>query len=91
MTAITFDTHQFVSTLRNAKFTDEQAEAISRAFKDAQEQADVAKKADINRLHSDMKVEMKEMELRLITRIGVMIAVGITAAITIIPVIIKLA
>nr|VFJ63349.1 MAG: hypothetical protein BECKFM1743A_GA0114220_103305 [Candidatus Kentron sp. FM]VFJ68616.1 MAG: hypothetical protein BECKFM1743C_GA0114222_104922 [Candidatus Kentron sp. FM]VFK14698.1 MAG: hypothetical protein BECKFM1743B_GA0114221_103355 [Candidatus Kentron sp. FM] len=47
MTAITFDTLQFVKTLKDADFNDKQAEAISSAFQDAQRESDLATKADI--------------------------------------------
>ncbi|MCK9636340.1 MAG: CCDC90 family protein [Methylobacter tundripaludum] len=36
MTAITFDTHKFVRTLKDAGVPESQAEAFSEAFKEAQ-------------------------------------------------------
>ena len=39
MTTITFDTHQFISTLIEAGFEAKQAEAVSAAFKAAQSDA----------------------------------------------------
>nr|VFJ71288.1 MAG: hypothetical protein BECKFW1821C_GA0114237_102633 [Candidatus Kentron sp. FW] len=46
MTTATFDTLQFVKTLKDADFSDKQAEAISSAFQDAQRESDLATKAD---------------------------------------------
>ena len=73
MTAITFDTHQFIRTLEDSGIPNAHAEAISRAFKNAQHEAEVATKTDIERLHS----EMREMELRLTLRIGATMAAAI--------------
>ena len=39
MALTTFDTHLFVTRLRNAGFADAQAEAISEAFKQAQSES----------------------------------------------------
>jgi hypothetical protein len=57
MTAITFDTHKFVTRLREAGLEEKQAEAISEAFKEAQTQAletGIATHDDINDLRRDM-------------------------------------
>nr|VFK22694.1 MAG: hypothetical protein BECKLPF1236A_GA0070988_103525 [Candidatus Kentron sp. LPFa]VFK35080.1 MAG: hypothetical protein BECKLPF1236C_GA0070990_103304 [Candidatus Kentron sp. LPFa] len=53
MTAITFDTHQFIKTLKDAEFSEQQAKAISNAFKNAQQAA------------VTIKVDLREMELRI--------------------------
>jgi len=58
MTTITFDTHQFISTLIEAGFETKQAEAVSAAFKAAQSDADIASVRDL-----------REMELRLESKI----------------------
>jgi hypothetical protein len=58
MTTITFDTHQFISTLIEAGFEAKQAEAVSAAFKAAQSDADIASVRDL-----------REMELRLESKI----------------------
>nr|VFK61529.1 MAG: Protein of unknown function (DUF1640) [Candidatus Kentron sp. TUN] len=85
MSAITFDTHRFIRTLQKANFSNEQAEAISNAFRDAQHEADVvATKSDVDTLHLKIKTEMQEMELRLLTRIGGIVAFGLTITIAII-------
>nr|VFK38865.1 MAG: hypothetical protein BECKSD772F_GA0070984_102912 [Candidatus Kentron sp. SD]VFK42125.1 MAG: hypothetical protein BECKSD772E_GA0070983_101432 [Candidatus Kentron sp. SD]VFK78955.1 MAG: hypothetical protein BECKSD772D_GA0070982_103025 [Candidatus Kentron sp. SD] len=50
MAAITFDTLKFVKTLKDARFDDEQAEAISHAFRNAQQESELATKSDIRLL-----------------------------------------
>nr|VFJ66254.1 MAG: hypothetical protein BECKFW1821C_GA0114237_100911 [Candidatus Kentron sp. FW] len=52
MTTTTFDTLQFVKILKGAKFSDEQAEAISQAVRNAQRESDLATKADVRILES---------------------------------------
>ncbi len=58
MATITFDTHQFISTLIEAGFESKQAEAVSAAFKAAQSDTDFSTKRDL-----------REMELRLESKI----------------------
>ncbi|MBF0625643.1 MAG: DUF1640 domain-containing protein [Magnetococcales bacterium] len=71
MATITFDTHLFIKTLRNAGFTDQQAEAVSHAFKQAQTEAELATRTDL-----------REMEYRLTLKLGSMMvaAVAVVAA-----------
>ena len=78
MTTITFDTHKFVSTLKDAGVPESQAEAISEAFKEAQGEAELATKRDID----DLRRDMSDMEQRLIIKLGALIAlsIGIVAA-----------
>ncbi|VFM95191.1 MAG: hypothetical protein BECKG1743D_GA0114223_100587 [Candidatus Kentron sp. G] len=52
MVAVTFDTLRFVKTLEDASFDKKQAEAISRAFQDAQRESEFATKADIRILET---------------------------------------
>lgn len=77
MTTITFDTHKFVRTLKEAGIPEAQAEAISEAFKEAQGEADLATKRDID----DIRRDMREMEQRLIIKLGALVAfaIGIVA------------
>ena len=78
MTTITFDTHKFVRTLKDAGVPESQAEAISEAFKEAQGEAELATKRDID----DLRRDMRDLEQRLIIKLGALIAlsVGIVAA-----------
>nr|VFK10840.1 MAG: Protein of unknown function (DUF1640) [Candidatus Kentron sp. LPFa]VFK61878.1 MAG: Protein of unknown function (DUF1640) [Candidatus Kentron sp. UNK]VFK70037.1 MAG: Protein of unknown function (DUF1640) [Candidatus Kentron sp. UNK]VFK78796.1 MAG: Protein of unknown function (DUF1640) [Candidatus Kentron sp. SD] len=61
MTTITFDTQQFVDTLKEANFSDEQARALSKAIKRVQQESDLVTKADL-----------RELEHRLTLRMGAM-------------------
>lgn len=67
MTAITFDTHKFIRKLEQAGFDPKQAEAVADAFKEAQGEAEIATKRDIERLEAklDTRFERIDGELRL--------------------------
>ena len=84
MTTITFDTHKFVRKLRTAGFDEGQAEAVAEAFSEAQSEAELATRADIvgvRRDIDDVRRDMREMEQRLIIKLGGLIAfaIGIVA------------
>nr|VFJ57379.1 MAG: hypothetical protein BECKFM1743A_GA0114220_101893 [Candidatus Kentron sp. FM]VFJ72896.1 MAG: hypothetical protein BECKFM1743C_GA0114222_106822 [Candidatus Kentron sp. FM]VFK20168.1 MAG: hypothetical protein BECKFM1743B_GA0114221_106754 [Candidatus Kentron sp. FM] len=90
MTAIAFDTLKFVRTLKDAQFDDRQAEAISRAFRDAQDESEVATRADIreidnklDQLRSEIHSQIREVELRFTIRMGAMIATAIAILVAI--------
>lgn len=70
MATITFDTHKFIRRLREAGISEEQAEAIAEAFRDAHFEAEVATKTDL-----------RELEYPLIIKLGTMmvLAIGIVA------------
>ncbi|MCP5244499.1 MAG: DUF1640 domain-containing protein [Burkholderiales bacterium] len=73
MPTISFDTHKFIRRLREAGISEEQAEAIAEAFRDAHIEAEVATKTDL-----------RELEYRLIIKLGAMIVVtiGVVATLT---------
>ncbi len=77
MATITFDTHKFIRTLKEAGVPESQAEAFSEAFKEAQGEADLATKRDID----DVRRDMRELEQRLIIKLGALVAfaIGIVA------------
>ncbi|AJP48098.1 hypothetical protein PG1C_05735 [Rugosibacter aromaticivorans] len=75
MATLSFDTHQFVKTLEKRGFTQDQAEGINEALKDALTVAEVATKHDL-----------RELEYRLTLKLGTLIA----AAIGIVATIVKL-
>ena len=77
MATITFDTLKCVRKLKDAGVPENQAEAISEAFKDAQGEAELATKHDID----DVRRDMRELEQRLTIRLGAMMAflIGIVA------------
>lgn len=77
MSSITFDTHKFIRKLEEAGFEPRQAEAVADAFKEAQSEAEVATKRDIERLEArlDARFERVDGELRLNRwMLGVMLA-----------------
>jgi hypothetical protein len=55
MTAATFDTLKFVRRLKEAGFSEAQAEAISDAIRDAQRETDFATREDVYRIVSEAK------------------------------------
>ena len=65
MTAITFDTHKFVRRLQSAGFQAEQAEAVADAFRDAQEEGQLATHGDIEGLTVELKREIERLETRM--------------------------
>ncbi len=80
MTTITFDTHKFVRKLKTAGFDEAQAEAVADAFSEAQGEAELATKADITNLRrdiDDVRRDMREMEQRMIIKMGSMMVVAI--------------
>ncbi|TAL43767.1 MAG: DUF1640 domain-containing protein [Methylovulum sp.] len=89
MATITFDTHKFVRTLKDAGVPESQAEAFSEAFKEAQGEAELATqhdindvRRDINDLHRDMEARFIQAEQRLVIKLGTLMAlsIGIVAA-----------
>jgi DNA-binding transcriptional MerR regulator len=81
MAAVTFDTLKFVKTLQAAGMDTPQAEAIASAVRESSESADVATKADVAALKSEMremkaelKADMRELELRMTIKLGTMMA-----------------
>jgi hypothetical protein len=78
MSATTFDTLMQSKKLQDKGFTAEQAEATVEMLKEVID-TQLATKQDIN----DLRRDMRELEYRIISRIGgmIVIAVGILAAI----------
>lgn len=72
MSAITFDTHQLVKELQQRGFSPDQAEGINDALKNALTVVEVATRRDL-----------KDLELNLTIKIGVLIvaALGLMTAI----------
>ena len=59
MAIITFDTHKFIRKLKESGVPEKQAEAISDAFQDAQGEANLATK-------QDLEVAVKTLEANLV-------------------------
>ncbi|SFI90758.1 DUF1640 domain-containing protein [Nitrosomonas sp. Nm34] len=73
MPSITFDTYKFIRRLREAGISEEQAEAIADAFREANFEAEIATKTDL-----------RELEYRLIIKLGTMIVVAIGVVATLV-------
>jgi hypothetical protein len=73
MATITFDTHKFIRRLRDSGISEEQAEAIADAFREAHLEAEVATKSDL-----------RELEYRLVIKLGAMIVVAVSAVATLV-------
>ena len=82
MATVSFDTLRFSRKLQDAGFSPEQAVGVAEAFADASGET-LATKADVGGAVSQIRVDMREMELRLTMRMGVMLgaAVGILVAV----------
>jgi len=83
MNAITFDTLQFVQTLEDAGVDRQQATAIAQAVRDSHDAAELATKSDLREFKAEMKVEMRELEMRLMLKLGslMVILMGLMLAI----------
>jgi hypothetical protein len=80
MATITFDTHKFVRRLKESGFTEEQAEGVADAFKEAQGEAELATKRDID----DLRHDMKELEYRIVIKLGALMAFAIGVVATLV-------
>jgi DNA-binding transcriptional MerR regulator len=63
------DTLKVAKRLREAGFTEPQAEAVVAAVQEGTEGADLATKADIAELRAELKADIREAELRLEAKI----------------------
>ena len=81
MTTVTFDTLKFV-TLKAAGVPENQAEAFSEAFKDAQSDTELATKYDLKELELRLEARINEVKYDMIKWIaGMLIAqAGLVAA-----------
>lgn len=73
MATITFDTHKFIRTLKESGIPENQAEAIAEAFKAAHFEAELATKTDL-----------RELEYRLIIKLGAMMMAAIAVVATLV-------
>jgi hypothetical protein len=83
MTTITFDTHSFVKKLKAVGFTEDQVEVF------ASEQARLIEdilptKTDLIELGNNLRRGMREMEYRIIIKLGTLIATSITVVATLV-------
>lgn len=78
MTAASFDTLKFVQRLKASGVPEAQAEAFVEAFKDAQGEAELATKHDLEMLKQELRVEIwKAVVAQTVVLIGVMVALKI--------------
>ena len=82
MSTITFDTLKFVRTLKAAGVPENQAEAFSEAFKDAQSDAELATKYDLKELELRLEAKINEVKYDMVKWIAAMLLVqaGLVAA-----------
>jgi len=66
MATVTFDTHKFVKTLKEAGVPESQAEAFSTAVRESHEAAELATKGDL-----------RELELRMTIKLGSIVIAGL--------------
>ena len=83
MTTITFDTHNFVKKLKAIGFTEEQAEVF------ASEQArliedKLATKNDLVELENNLHRDMRELEYRIIIKLGGLMVASIAVVTTLV-------
>jgi len=91
MASVTFDTLKFVKKLEESGIPDKQAEAIADAFKDAQGEAELATKADlqdvkneIELLRRDMDARFIQMEQRMTIKLGALMVVAVGSVATLV-------
>ncbi|MBF0132271.1 MAG: DUF1640 domain-containing protein [Magnetococcales bacterium] len=84
--AITFDTYAFVKKLKDAGMPEEQAKILAETHTELIEER-LATKRDLKELETNLRHEMKEMEMRLLIRLGGMMAasIAIVAALVKLP------
>jgi hypothetical protein len=70
MSTITFDTHRFVSRLREAGFDENQAEAVIRVVAEAQE--DLATKRDLADVETRLKARIDQFEAHIAGEVTLM-------------------
>jgi hypothetical protein len=100
MAVVMFDTHQFIQTLQASGFEQQQAEAVANAFRNAQEQVELATKHDLKELELTLKGEMQALkgemqsiraeiqasEYRMTIKLGAMMVVAVGAMATLVKV-----
>jgi hypothetical protein len=64
MSALTFGTHKFVRTLRDAGFDEQQAEAVSIAFRDAITDSRLVTKGDLDFAVSEMRTDFGKLDAK---------------------------
>ena len=81
MSAITFDTHGFVKRLTAAGMPEAQAEVLADEQTNLIEN-NLATKRDLKELEVALKSELREMEQRIVIRLGGMIILAVGVIVT---------
>lgn len=83
MATVTFDTYKFVSRLKSSGMPEEYANAISEGLKEAQGEMELVTKKDMDIATNNLTHEIKELENRMIIKMGTMlvVAIGILTAV----------
>jgi len=68
MSAVTFDTHEFVKSLEAAGMPVAQAEAVSAGVRKAQDSADIATRGDVRELELRLRKDIELLEQRMVSR-----------------------
>jgi len=78
--AIAFDTHAYVKKLKGVGVPEEQAEVQAEALANLVDER-LATKQDLEALESNLRRDLKELEMRLLIRLGslLVVAVGVMA------------
>ena len=94
MSVLAPDTHAYVKRLKEAGFSEQQAEVLAEtqaelitdqlASKHDIENVRTELKRDIETLRADLKHDLKELELRLTIKLGAMLAIAVGAVATLV-------
>ena len=83
--ALTFDTHAYVKKLTGVGFSEEQAEVQAQTLIALVEDR-LATKQDLKMLETKLERDLKELEMRLVIRLGALLAVAIGAVATLVKI-----
>lgn len=83
MATITFDTLAYSKKLKAAGVPEKQAEVQAEAFAEIIEER-LATKQDLKEMETTLRRDMKELEMRLTIRLGVMMAASIAVVATLV-------
>jgi hypothetical protein len=79
MATVTFDTHKFIRRLQQAGIPEEQAEALTEAFKEAQGEAELVTKKDLQLELAPIKSDLLLIKWMLGVLLGGVIALILKA------------
>lgn len=74
MASITFDTHKFIRRLREAGVSESQAEAMAEALRDAQGEAELVTKQDMQLELAPIKADVQLIKWMLAALIAIAVA-----------------